>query len=85
MKLNKIGGVWNSANRLKSDFIGFLSSKHFDTMATLRNDLSSLWTLCSTYLSEINAANVESCKKNKEKGKFQNCNFIQKVFYKILE
>ena len=27
MKLNKIGEVWNSANRLLSDFIGLLSSK----------------------------------------------------------
>ena len=42
MKLNKIGEVWNSANRLLSDFIGLLSSKNFATMATWRNDFSSL-------------------------------------------
>ena len=34
MKMNKIGEVGNRANRLLSDFIGFLSSKHFATMAT---------------------------------------------------
>ena len=34
MKLNKIGEVRNSANRLLSDFIGLLSSKNFATMAT---------------------------------------------------
>ena len=33
MKLNKISEVWNSADRLLSDF-GLLSSKHFATMAT---------------------------------------------------
>ena len=42
MKLNKIGKVWNSANRLLSDFIGLLLSKNFATMATWHNDLSSL-------------------------------------------
>ena len=42
MKLNKIGEVWNSANRLLSDFFGSLSSKKFATMATWRNDFSSL-------------------------------------------
>ena len=41
MKLNEIGEVWNSANRLLSDFIGLLSSKSFATMATWRNDFSS--------------------------------------------
>ena len=42
LKLNKIGKVWNSANGLLSDFIGLLSSKNFATMATWRNDFSSL-------------------------------------------
>ena len=42
MKLNKIGQVWNSANRLLSDFIGLLSSKNFATMATWRKHFSSL-------------------------------------------
>ena len=42
MKLNKIGEVWNSANRLLSDFIGLLLSKNFATMATWRKDFSSL-------------------------------------------
>ena len=44
MKLNKIGEVWNSANRLLhvSDLIGLLSSKNFATMAMWRNDFSSL-------------------------------------------
>ena len=44
MKLNKIGEVWNSANRLLhvSDLIGLLSPKNFATMATWRNDFSSL-------------------------------------------
>ena len=41
MKLNKIGEVWNSANRLLGDFIGLLSSKIFATMATWRNYFSS--------------------------------------------
>ena len=41
MKLNKIGEVWNSANRLLSDFISLLSSKNFATMATWQNDFSS--------------------------------------------
>ena len=78
MKLNKIGEVWKSANGLLKDFIGVLSSKHFATMATWQNDFFSLLTLCSTYLSEMNAANVESCKQQKkEKGKFKNWNFIQ--------
>ena len=45
MKVNKIGEVWNSANRLLSDFIGLLSSKNFATMATWRNDFSSLYSL----------------------------------------
>ena len=44
MKVNKIGKVWNSLNSLLSDFIGFLSSKNFATMATWRNDISSLFT-----------------------------------------
>ena len=42
MKLNKVGEVWGSANRLLSDFIGLLSSKHFATMATWRNEFSSV-------------------------------------------
>ena len=42
MKLNKIGEIWNSANRLLSDFIGLLSSKNFATMVMWRNDFSSL-------------------------------------------
>ena len=45
MKLSKIGEVWNSANRLLSDFIGLMSSKNFATMATWRNDFSSLFEL----------------------------------------
>ena len=42
MQLNKIDEVSNSVNRLLSDFIGLLSSKSFATMATWRNDFSSL-------------------------------------------
>ena len=42
MKLNKIGEVCLSANRLLSDFIGLLSSKNFATLATCCNDGSSL-------------------------------------------
>ena len=45
MKLNKIGEVWNSANRLLSDFFVLLSSKNFATMETWRNDFSSLLVL----------------------------------------
>ena len=41
MKLSKIGEVWNSANRLLSDFISLLSSKNFATMAMWQNDFSS--------------------------------------------
>ena len=41
MKLNKIGEVWNSANRLLSDFISLLSSKNFVTMAMRQNNFSS--------------------------------------------
>ena len=44
MKLNKIGEVWKSASRLLNDCIGLLSSKNFATMATWRNDFSSLLT-----------------------------------------
>ena len=43
MKLNKICEVWNSANRLLSDFIGLFLSKTFATMAMWRNDFSSLY------------------------------------------
>ena len=43
MKSNKIGEIWNSANRLLSDLIDLLSSKNFATMATWRNDFSSLF------------------------------------------
>ena len=42
MKLNKIGEVWNTPNRLLSDFFGLLSSKNFAPMETWRNDFSSL-------------------------------------------
>ena len=42
MKLNKIDEVWNSANLLFKWIFGFLSSKHFATMATCRNDVSSV-------------------------------------------
>ena len=45
MKLNKIGEVWNSANGLLSDLFGFLSSNNFATIATWRNDFSSLLVL----------------------------------------
>ena len=41
MKLNKIGEVWNSANRLLSDFISLLSPKNFATMVTWQNNFSS--------------------------------------------
>ena len=41
MKLDKIGEVWNSANRLLSDFISLLSSINFATMAMQHNDFSS--------------------------------------------
>ena len=36
-----IADIWNSANRLLSDFISLLSSKNFATMATGQNDFSS--------------------------------------------
>ena len=39
MKLNKIGEVWNSENRLLSDFFGLLSSKNFAAMETWRKRL----------------------------------------------
>ena len=42
MKLNKIGQVWDSVNRVLSDFIGLLSAQNFVTIATWRNDFSSL-------------------------------------------
>ena len=42
MKLKKIGEVWNSRNRLLSDFNSLLSSTNFATMATWRNDFSFL-------------------------------------------
>ena len=42
MKLNKIGEVWNTPNRLLSDFIGLLSSRNFATMESWRNDFSSV-------------------------------------------
>ena len=35
--------VWNSSNRLLTDFIGLLSSKNFAANATWRNDFSSLY------------------------------------------
>ena len=41
MKLNKIGEVWNSANRPLTDFIGLLSSKNFATMAKWSNDVTT--------------------------------------------
>ena len=44
MELNKIGEVWNNASRLLNDCIALLSSKNFATMATWRNDFSSLLT-----------------------------------------
>ena len=40
-QFNKIGEVWNSANRLLSDFISLLSSKNFATTAMWCNDFSS--------------------------------------------
>ena len=42
MKMNKIDEVWNSANLLFKWICGLLSSKHFATMATWRNDVSSV-------------------------------------------
>ena len=52
MKLNKIGEVWNSANRLLSDIFRLLPSKNVagfegkreivHTIATWRNDFPSL-------------------------------------------
>ena len=39
---NKIVEVWNSANRLLSDFFCLLSSIIFATVTTWRNDFSSL-------------------------------------------
>ena len=42
MKLNKIDEVWNSANLLFSDVFGLLSSRNLATIATWRNDFSSL-------------------------------------------
>ena len=41
MKLNKIHKVWNSANRLLSDY-SLLSSKNFATMVMWLNDFFSL-------------------------------------------
>ena len=40
--MNKIDEVWNSANLLFKWIFGLLSSKHFATMATWRNDVSSV-------------------------------------------
>ena len=42
MKMNKIDEVWNSANLLFKWIFGLLSSKHFATMGTWRNDVSSV-------------------------------------------
>ena len=42
MELNKNGEVWNSANRLVSDFISLLSSKTFATMATWPKDSKNM-------------------------------------------
>ena len=42
MELNKNGEVWNSANRLVSDFISLLSSKNFATMATWPKDSKNM-------------------------------------------
>ena len=53
MKSNKIGEIWNSANRLLSDFISLLLSKNFATIATLR-DFSPLYHLkglCHKYFN----------------------------------
>ena len=44
MKLNKIDEVWNSVNPLFKWRFGLLSSKNFATMATWRNDFSSLFS-----------------------------------------
>ena len=41
--------IWNSANRLLSDFFGLLSSKNVSTKATWRNDFSSLLKLSKRY------------------------------------
>ena len=65
MKLNKIGEVWNSANRLLSDFIGLLSSKNFDTMATWRNDFSSLFHIgVFTRYHQFQAIHGDTCTTN---------------------
>ena len=45
MKLNRIDKVWNSANPLFRWRFGLLSSRNFATMATWRNDFSSLLSL----------------------------------------
>ena len=42
MEVNKNGEVWNSANRLVSDFISLLSSKNFATMATWPKDSKNM-------------------------------------------
>ena len=42
-----MGEVWNILNRLLSDSIYLLSSKNFATMATWRNDFSSLFRIHS--------------------------------------
>ena len=50
MKLNKINEVWNSVNPLFKRCFGLLSSKNFATMATWRNDFSSLYTRNLKYI-----------------------------------
>ena len=54
MKLNKIGEVWNNANRLLIDFIGLLSFKNE------RDDFSSLLSQFNGSRSLIILGGLES-------------------------
>ena len=64
MKLNKIGKVWNSVNKLLSDFIGLLSCKNFATMATWCNDFSLLVYSVRLHLLWVYSyTNEQECKQ----------------------
>ena len=80
MKLNDIDEVWNRANftffksKLKRDVFGLLSSKSFATMATWRNDFSSL-------LIKMGLANPISQLCNGQKGGKSHVSKISLWFY----
>ena len=54
MKLNKIDDIWKSANLLFKWIFALLSSKNFATMATWRNDFSSLLSEVHKRCSQFN-------------------------------